>query len=360
MANRADSEDTVRIIGAEKIEPCIEKSASALVYALGRLYSAIRADLGHGGHFAILTAVKAVRQYLITGVLTFRTGRSMAILQTRRTLKRRGPDFDEGLMGVALLAGPANVIMELGRPGVGYGVVESRVESGRIDRHPIKRARTTFTYVAVATKGTDEQRAAYRRAVNKSHAEVYSTPDSPVSYNAFDKGLQLWVAACIYKGTEDVLRLFVGDMDVETAEHIYRESASIGTTLQVPAEMWPADRAAFEEYWQESLAKVHIDDTVRKFLWPIAAGRVRGARLPASVQRRIDDFNLLITGGFLPQRFRDEMQLEWDDDKQRRFDRLMNRIRVVNSYLPRVVRQFPFNWMLKDLDWRIRTGRPLV
>ena len=146
---------------------------------------------------------------------------------------------------------------------------------------PIKRARTTFTYVAVATKGTDDQKAAYRRAVNKSHAEVYSTPDSPVSYNAFDTDLQLWVAACIYKGTVDVLRLFVGDMDDETAERIYRESATLGTTLQVPAEMWPADRAAFDRYWEESLAKVHIDDTVREYLWPIAAGRVRGAKLPA-------------------------------------------------------------------------------
>ncbi len=82
--------------------------------------------------------------------------------------------------------------------------------------------------------------------------------------------------------------------------------------------------------------------------------------LPASVQRRLDDFNLLITGGFLPQRFRDEMRLDWDDDKQRRFDRLMRRIRFVNDLLPTVIRQFPFNWMLKDLDWRIRTGRPLV
>jgi uncharacterized protein (DUF2236 family) len=284
----------------------------------------------------------------------------MAILQTRRKVKPRGPDFDEGLMGVALLAGPANVIMELARPGVGYGVMESRVESGRIDRHPVKRARTTFTYIAVATKGTDAQKAAYRRAVNRSHAEVYSTPDSPVSYNAFDKDLQLWVAACIYKGTEDVLRTLVGEMDDATADRIYRESASLGTTLQVPAEMWPADRSAFGEYWEESLAKVHIDDAVREYLWPIAAGRVRGAKLPASLQRKLDNANLLITAGFLPQRFRDEMRLDWDDEKQRRFDRLMNRIRLVNNRLPRFIRQFPFNALLKDLDWRIRTGRPLV
>jgi uncharacterized protein (DUF2236 family) len=283
----------------------------------------------------------------------------MTISELRPRL-RRGPDFDEGLMGVALLAGPANVIMELARPGVGYGVVESRVESGRIDRHPVKRARTTFTYIAVATKGTDQQKAAYRRAVNKSHAEVYSTSDSPVSYNAFDKDLQLWVAACIYKGTEDVLRLFVGEMDDETADRIYRESASLGTTLQVPAEMWPADRRAFEKYWEESLSKVHIDETVREFLYPIAAGRIRGVTLPATLQRRLDELNLLITAGFLPQRFRDEMHLSWDDEKQRRFDRLMNRIRVVNSFLPRFVRQFPFNVLLRDVDWRVRTGRPLV
>ncbi len=62
-------------------------------------------------------------------------------------------------MGVALLAGPANVIMQLANPGVGYGVVESRVDSGRTDLHPVKRARTTFTYLAVATRGTDAQKA---------------------------------------------------------------------------------------------------------------------------------------------------------------------------------------------------------
>ena len=35
---------------------------------------------------------------------------------------------------------------------------------------------------------------------------------------------------------------------------------------QVPPEMWPADRAAFDEYWQRSLEQVHIDDAVRDYL----------------------------------------------------------------------------------------------
>jgi uncharacterized protein (DUF2236 family) len=285
----------------------------------------------------------------------------MTVREARRPLiRRRIPDAVGGMLGVGLLAGPANVIMQLSRPGVGYGVVESRVESGRIDRHPIKRARTTFTYLAVSVNGTAEQQAAYRRAVNGAHAQVYSTDESPVSYNAFDPELQMWVGACMYKGVVDIYKIFVGEIDDQVADQLFDEGIALGTMLQVPREMWPANQAAFDRYWDESMAQVHIDDEVRDFLWPIAAGRVRGVKLPALVQRRLDDFNLLVTGGFLPQRFRDEMALDWDAEKQRRFDRLMRRIRFVNDLLPTVVRQFPFNWMLKDLDWRIRTGRSLV
>lgn len=261
---------------------------------------------------------------------------------------------------IGLLSGAANVIMELSRPGVGYGVKDSRVESGRADRHPIKRARTTFTYLAVALSGTDEQKAKYRRAVNKSHAQVHSRPGDPVEYNAFDKDLQLWVAACIYKGFVDIHRIYVGEMDDGAADRHFQEGMTLGTTLQVPAEMWPADRKAFDEYWQQSLELVHIDDAVREYLFPIAAGRIAGVRLPRAVERRLDAVNLFITTGFLPQRFRDEMRLPWDAAKQRRFNRMMGAVGRVNSVMPRFVRRFPFNWMLRDLDWRIRTGRPLV
>ena len=278
---------------------------------------------------------------------------------SRSWRRRRRASVDDGMMGVGLLSGAANVIMQLGRPGVGYGVAESRVESGRIDKHPIKRARTTFTYLAVATHGTDEQKAAFRRAVNGAHAQVYSTAESPVSYNAFDPDLQLWVAACLYRGVEDVYRLFIGDIDDETAAQLYRDSSALGTTLQVPAAMWPPDRAAFEEYWQKSLELIHIDDTIRKFLYPIAANR-SAIPLPGVIRRPSEAFSLLITAGFLPQRFRDEMRLPWDARRQRRFDKIIAVARFFNDLAPRFIRQFPFNLMLVDLNWRMRTGRPLV
>ena len=278
----------------------------------------------------------------------------------RRRVGGRRALADDGLMGVALLAGPANVIMQLARPGVGYGVLESRVESGRIDLHPIKRARTTFTYLAVATAGSDAQKAAFRRAVNRAHAQVYSTPESPVRYHAFDPELQLWVAACLYKGAVDVYRIFVGELEGEQAERHYREGMALGTTLQVPPEMWPPDRAAFDRYWRDSLEHVHIDEAVRAYLYPIAVARLRGMALPRSLRRLPESLALLITSGFLPQRFRDEMRMQWDPAKQRRFDRLMTALRTINHLMPAVIRRFPFNVLLLDLDRRIRTGRPLV
>ncbi len=270
---------------------------------------------------------------------------------------KSGPD---GMLGLGLLAGPANVIMQLARPGVGYGVMESRVESGRVDRHPIKRARTTFTYLAVSTGGTNEQKAAFRRAVDGAHAQVFSTESSAVEYNAFDKDLQLWVGACLYKGTVDVYRLLVGEMDEQTADQVYQQGRSLATMLQVPDEMWPADREAFDRYWQKSLDEVHIDDAVREYLYPIAASRLRGLTLPWPLRGCSESLALLITTGFLPQRFRDEMRLPWDPARQQWFDQLMAVLRIANNLAPSFVRQFPFNVLLKDVDWRIRTGRPLV
>ena len=272
----------------------------------------------------------------------------------------RPVSFEDGIPGIALLAGPANVIMQLGHPAVGYGVKESRVDSGRIDRHPIKRARTTFTYLAVATRGNAAQQKAYRKAVTQAHSQVTSTNESPVKYNALDPELQLWVAACLYKGGVDIRRTFIGEMDDETADQHYRDSMALGTMLQMRPEMWPADRPAFDKYWDEQLEKIHIDDTIREFLYPIAVARMGSFRMPGPLQEINEAVALLITTGFLPQRFRDEMKLDWNNSKQREFDALMGAIKLGNTIAPSFVRNFPFNVLLHDVNWRMRTGRPLV
>jgi uncharacterized protein (DUF2236 family) len=267
-----------------------------------------------------------------------------------------GPGLDKIVYGVGLLAGGANVIMQLARPGVGYGVVESRVESGRLFDHPLKRTRTTLTYLSVSTMGNEAEKQAYREAVNAAHRQVRSTAACPVKYNAMDPHLQLWVAACLYRGIQDVHAALGGELAPEVADLVYREAHALGTTLQVRASMWPTDRTAFQKYWAAEMAQVSIDDTVREHLRHV----VHLTYLPRVLSVVLGPFNAFVTTGFLPQEFRDEMRLTWNARRQKRFDRMMRTIGAVVRHQPKVLREFPFNYCLWDVRRRIRTGRPLI
>ncbi|WP_068281017.1 oxygenase MpaB family protein [Aldersonia kunmingensis] len=258
--------------------------------------------------------------------------------------------------GFGLMLGGANVIMQLSRLPVGHGVVDSPVESGNVFRHPVKRLRTTVTYLAVALEGTEAERAAYREAVNGQHRQVKSAPGNPVRYNAFDPHLQLWVAACLYKGTEDQIRYMFPDASEASRDEIYRECERLATTLQVPAHMWPADRDEFERYWKEGVAQIEIDDTVRTYLDKIA----RVAFLPRPISLLLGPYQKFITIGFLPPEFRAQMHYRWTPTQERRFNRLVTALARLSLMLPAPIRNFPSNAYMWDMRRRMKAGRPLV
>ncbi|RSN66379.1 MULTISPECIES: oxygenase MpaB family protein [Actinomadura] len=260
----------------------------------------------------------------------------------------------DAISGLALAAAAANVVMQLARLPVGHGVANSTVESGRIDKHPIKRARTTLSYISVAMLGSEKERAAMRDEVNRSHRHVNAR--EPVKYNAFDRDLQLWVAACLYMGTEDIYRILYGEPTGEQREILYRYGARFGTTLQMTEDMWPADREAFQKYWDASVAEIEMDDLTRGYLRDLAELKF----LPAPFPQLLGAFNRFQTVGFLPQPFRDELGYRWTARDQARFDRLMRVLGRINRALPRPAREFPFNVYLWDVRRRIRRGLAIV
>lgn len=281
---------------------------------------------------------------------------------TARTTKVRdvpvpaGFDMRDHVSGIgAHLAGPANVIMQLSWPGVGHGVMNSRVESGSAMKRPFKRGRTTFTYLAVALLGSDDERAAFRKEVNRQHAQVYSRPGEKVAYKAMDPRLQTWVAACLYYGTIDMVERMHGPLPAAEADALYAHCARFGTTLQMPADAWPADRAAFEAYWEESLAEVDIDPDVAEYLMQLTTLQ----NFPRPF-RLLAPFLVFVTTGFLPPVFREAMGLSWSKRQQRRFDRMLRALGALESRLPALLRVFPFNLWLTDMRLRRRFRRPLV
>jgi uncharacterized protein (DUF2236 family) len=271
-------------------------------------------------------------------------------------MKRPATRVADLLNLAAPLLPAANVIMQLSLPGVGYGVLESPVDSGNVYKHPLKRARTTGTYLAVATIGTESDRALMRGAVDVAHRHVRSTSSSPVSYNAFDPKLQLWVASCLYRYFVDQHEFLHGPLDDVSADAVYHDAKRLGATLQVPEDMWPPDRAAFDDYWKRSLDELHIDPPVREHLRGVASV----AFLPWPLRALAGPLNLFATTGFLAPEFRAMMQLGWSEGQQRRFEWLLAALRAADRLIPHQAWIFGYHLYLWDMRSRARLGRRIV
>ena len=277
---------------------------------------------------------------------------------TRRTARwdDRPATLSDALDFWSFAAGAANVVMQLSWPGVGHGVVESKVDSGNLMKHPWKRARTTFSYLAVAILGNPGDRAAYRDAVDAVHSQVRSEPGSPVPYSAFDRDLQMWLAACLFVGLEDTYQLLRGRLTDELAEQFYGSASTLGTTLQVSESQWPVTRADFDRYWNEACQRVVVDDVVRSYLQNLIDLRMVSALLRPAFGPLLR----FLTVGFLAPVFRETLQVKWTPGQQRRFEYLFLLVAFVNRFLPRFIRQGGSYLLRADVRRRIRGRRNLI
>ncbi|MEE4024334.1 oxygenase MpaB family protein [Gordonia sp. PKS22-38] len=276
--------------------------------------------------------------------------------RTRTTSKRKPARIQEAVDFWAFAGAASNVVMQLGWPEVAYGVMESKVESGALMSHPWKRARTTAQYLAIAILGDDAEKAAFRDAVNAAHRHVKSDEQSPVKYNAFNPELQMWVAACLFVGIEDTHQLLHGVMSPADADEFYQSAKTLGTTLQVPEDMWPATRAEFDRFWNIACERVVIDERTSDFLNDLVDLRMINPLI------RLPFHNLLrfLTIGTLPPLFRDQLGLEWTGKDQRRFERLFRLVSGVNKGMPKSIRFGSSRMLVRDLRYRMKHDRAIV
>lgn len=260
------------------------------------------------------------------------------------------------LSGLALAPAGANVIMQLSRLPIGHAVAESKVPSGSLSKHPVKRTRTTLGYIMIALFGSDHEREVLRAEVNAQHRLVRSSEGDSVPYNAFDPALQLWVAACMYKGSLDAIEFLRGPPSQPEKELLLARCARFATTLQVPTTMWPSDGPAFDSYWVSSVEEIEVDDVTRQFLLGLATLSF----LPWPLARILGPAHLFFTTGFLPHEFRTALDLEWTPRQQARFERWTRAAGALNKRLPTSIREFPWNVVEFDTRRRIRRGRPIL
>ncbi len=248
---------------------------------------------------------------------------------------------DIGAEGVLLAGAGRAILLQLANPAVGHGVAE---HSNFVAR-PLDRFRATLTYVYAVRYGTDAQVAAVRRNVNRAHAPVRRQPGGAShGYSAFDAQAQLWVVATLYDTAVIIYEKIYGPLDDEDAERMYRDYARLGTVLQLPADLWPPDRAAFREYWDARLQSLEPDAVAvsvgRDLLYPPTGPLWLRISMP---------FIRFITAGLLPDHLRRGYGLPWSERHSRLFDRTTRWSAVVYPRLPQAVRHFVKNYCLSQL-----------
>ncbi|SFB28834.1 Uncharacterized conserved protein, DUF2236 family [Amycolatopsis marina] len=245
--------------------------------------------------------------------------------------------------GVLLAGGARAILLQVANPGVGRGVAEHSDFAYR----PVDRLRTTLTYVYCMTYGSPEEVRQVSRMVNRVHAKVRGP-----GYRATDPELQLWVAATLYDTATLLYEEMFGPIEDDAAERIYREYAVLATSLQVPPEMWPADRAAFRGYWDHMVATVEVTDHARS----VARDLLYPSRAPVAIRAAMP-LNRLLTAAWLAPRLREGFGIEWDERRQRRYERLMRIGVAVYPRLPVLLREAPKRYYLRDMRKRLRHGR---
>ncbi|MDH2413080.1 oxygenase MpaB family protein [Nocardioides sp. CER19] len=246
-----------------------------------------------------------------------------------------------------MLGAGSTVCYQLARKGVGLGVAEHSTTLTR----PFDRLRTTLTYVDVMILGSDEERRAITRLVNRAHAPVRSEG----RYSAYDPDLQLWVAATLAHNAIFVYEKVWGPLDPAGRERIYRDSQIFGNALQVRPEQWPATTADFETYWDRTLDALEPEPTVQRYCRALLDphGQPRGLRRLAPLQD-------LMTRGNLDPRARDVLGLTWNERDQRRYDRFWQVFRPLYRAVPVPLRRLPTTVVMWDVRRRLRTGARVI
>jgi uncharacterized protein (DUF2236 family) len=237
--------------------------------------------------------------------------------------------------GILLAAGGRALLLQIAHPAVGAGVARH----SDFANDPLSRLHGTLTFIYAIASGTEEDAAAIRRTVNRAHVPVRGD-----GYNAMDGQLQLWVAATLYDSAITMYERVYGPLSPDDAESVYREYAILGTSLQMPASLWPADRAAFAAYWAASLEGLSVSVPVKgvqEQIW-------RPGTAPVWV-RVVMPLVRFVTAGLLPSSVRGLFELSWTSGQQRRFDRLLRVTAFVYPKLPVAVRHWPQRYYLRRL-----------
>lgn len=247
--------------------------------------------------------------------------------------------------------GTAAVLLQIASKGVGLGVAAH----SSFTKRPVERARRSIVYIYAMAFGTQAERRIVTDATHRAHSRVKGS-----NYDADDVDLQLWVAATTYWSLVTGYEETFGQLANETADQAYKEFSVMATGLRVPPERWPKDRQAFQEYWDNTIAKLEITEPAKAVaqdvIYPAGHMPTWGLWLYAKFT---GPTTRITTIELLPERIRNEFGIPSTTYSKSMYmlSRALNRF--LYPWLPETFRHYPKNHYMADFRSRIARGARL-
>jgi uncharacterized protein (DUF2236 family) len=230
-----------------------------------------------------------------------------------------------------VLAGGRAILLQIADPVVATGVARH----SDFARRPQQRLVHTLMYVYAVVLGTPADAATAVAFVNRAHEPVEGADES-------DR--QLWVAATLYDSAIRMHELLRGPLSASMRQRILDAYEPLGGALRVPSTAWPSDVGAFDAYWASTLAGLRVTDDARQvardLLYPRLAPWWVRAAMP---------FMRPLSVGLLPDEVRAAYGFAWGAREERRFTRLVRRLRGVVAVVPGPLRRLPVVLLLRAM-----------
>lgn len=246
------------------------------------------------------------------------------------------------------------LLLQTSHPQVAAGVAQH----SDYRRDPFGRALRTFDVVlklAFADQPVSREQSA---RMDRRHRPVTGTTATGQAYDARDPHLGLWVWATLTGTALLAYERVHGRLQPHDRQRYYEEQKLFGVGCNVPAELLPDTLEAFEAY---------VDRVVAEDLHPTEEGHdvawfTLHPVVPPVVRHPVGWMMRWTAAAMFPPRVRQMYGLTWDDGRERRFERAMRVVGVVDRLLPDPVRMLGIRLtvqhdLLARLERRTRTVR---
>lgn len=170
-------------------------------------------------------------------------------------------------------------------------------------------------------------------------------------YSALDPAAYAWVHATLVKAPVDAQRFFGRPLSTSELSEYYAQMCGIGRLLGVREGDLPPDWAAFERYYDETVAGFETNPTIETLLETIRTVAKPVKWLPDAWWGRLRRGQMFLVQATLPPSLRKSLGLQWTEEDQRRFERFAACVRAVSTPVPAAARTAPMRWVGKLNVW---------